>query len=211
MLNEEGHEIALTLIKATYRWDAAGTLVLDDAQAPVRFADEYLENPVSPVCVSNQTWRSSSRKLMSSSTVARTRREADALSSWKCSHGSAAPQRDCVSPETALEASAVRRHRLSQCRSGMNVRRGATWLIQSEDTSEVRIREPRSVAEHRIKRRFQGRPRRSGGASGIGAIARTWWPRSAYAGTYDSSWQENGCRFCRSILIANSFKQRRMV
>ena len=209
--NEEGHEIALTLIKATYRWDAAGTLVLDDAQAPVRFAgrrysgepgqssvrfesDLAFFKPQADVIINGSAHAPRGRRVEQLEVLARVG------SASKRLRVTGDRSRGIGSATAPFESMPIRYERAA----------GSDWLIPSEDTSQIRT--PRAAICCRTSNQATV-PRE---AAAVGRCQRDWWiartscPALPTPALTIAVGRKNGCRFCRSILIADFFKQRRM-
>lgn len=193
--NADGYEAVLAVIKATYTIDDQGGVSADCDQAPVRFADEYfgapaesslryeadiaLFKPAADVVVNGTAHSPDGAPVarmivgvrvgpIARQLVVTGDRYRDRLSSTEAEPFISKP----VIYERALHG---RQNPVGRGGSGTTQHSGYPMLpnIETRDRGSTASADP----------------------AGFGAIARHWWPRTSYAGTYDDEWMADRMPF----------------
>jgi hypothetical protein len=189
--NAEGHEVVLAVVKATYRINSHGGLDHHDEQAPIRLADEYfgapgqssirfesdaaLYKPAADVIINASAYsprgRSVERLPVSVHVGTASKQLVVTGDRFWTAVGATAPIPFIQMPITYERAFGSRDNPV-----------GTRFEESSRSTDHARLPNI-ELLDQRIERRSD-RPK----PGGLGSIARNWWPRARYAGTYDSAW-----------------------
>jgi hypothetical protein len=196
--NADGHEVVLAVIKATYSVDHQGNVDVDAEQAPIRFADKHfgepgqssvryesdiaLHKPAADVIVNATAHSPAGRSVEQLPIGARVGTAVKRLvvtgdRFWN-GLGATAPVPFAQMPITYERAIGGRENPV-----------GRSWSDGSRPTGEPLLPNV-ELLDQRIHRRSD-RPK----PGGLGSVARNWWPRAQYAGTYDGAWLEERMPF----------------